>query len=294
MTRVSVVMPVYNAASTVARALESVLAQSRPADEIIVVDDGSTDGSGDVVRGSGGSRVTLVRQENLGASSARNTGIARATGDVVALLDADDSWDETKLARQCPVFERHPEVVATASNWRRHDGGRVLTGIPLPAHHLGRAVRATGDDLLRFAFSMTSSTVAVRREAFTRHRFDEGLVTAEDRDMWIRLVADGPVWFDEAVLTTIVFRNDSLSSSDVDRDCACMIEVLGRYAGVASRRETRRWEARTYARWAGVHLAAGRAGQALPLAHERWRREWRSPQAWWVLAKCWWRAPRQS
>ena len=292
-TRVSVVIPVYNAAPTLSRALLSVLGQTHAPCEIIVVDDGSTDGSADVVRRVAGSRARLIRQENGGAARARNAGIACATGDVVALLDADDWWDHAKLARQVAVLERHPEVVATASNWQFADEGRHPQrpgGLSLAAGEYGCVLRARGEAVLRFAFSITASTIAARREVLQRHPFDASLVTAEDRDVWVRLVAAGPVWFDQAVLTTVEYRDDSLSRADTDRDCACMVEVLDRYADLAGRPAIRRWQARTYARWAGRLLAEGRPLDASVPARERWLREWWKLQAWWVLAKCRWRA----
>ena len=97
--KISVVIPAYNAAAWIRRAVNSVLSQTRPADEIIVVDDGSTDGTGDIVRMYDG-RVRLLQQANAGAAAARNTGILAATGDWIAFLDADDEWLPQKLQRQ--------------------------------------------------------------------------------------------------------------------------------------------------------------------------------------------------
>ncbi|HEX8030338.1 MAG TPA: glycosyltransferase family A protein [Vicinamibacterales bacterium] len=292
MINVSVVIPVYNAAPTVARAIESVLAQTHPAWEIIVVDDGSTDGSADRVMRVAGAAVQLIRQDNGGAARARNVGIARATGDVIALLDADDWWDREKLAQQVTVFERHLDLVATSSNWQWDPAARMAQagGFSLPALERGRALRGSGESLLRYAFSMNASTTAVRRAVLQRHRFDDRLTTAEDRDVWIRLVAEGPVLFDPAVLATVAHRPDSLSHQDTDRDCACMIEVLDRYTTLVGPRAIRPWKASTYAKWAGRLLSEGRATDAWPYALERWKREWWKPKAWWLLAKCRWRA----
>jgi hypothetical protein len=148
-------------------------------------------------------------------------------------------------------------------------------------------VRARHDNLLAIAFSMTSSTVVARREVLLRQRFDEGLITAEDRDLWIRLAASGRLWFDTAVLTTVARRGDSLSSRDIDLDCKNMLEVIRRRPTLIGARERRRWEARTYARWAARLLGTGRASEALPRAVERVRRDYANPRAWWMLAKCW-------
>lgn len=105
--RVSVIVPVFNAEAYVAEALESVGAQTLQPHEVIVVDDGSTDGSAAVAERHG---VTLLRKENTGVADARNLAIERSTGDFVALLDADDVWLETKLSEQVQALREHPEA----------------------------------------------------------------------------------------------------------------------------------------------------------------------------------------
>jgi len=117
--RVSCIIPVYNGAEHLAEAVTSILTQSYPALEIVIVDDGSTDGT-PLVAGSFGERVRYVRQGNAGPAVARNTGLAEARGELVAFLDADDRWHETKLARQAAVLEAQPEldyVVALVQNF---------------------------------------------------------------------------------------------------------------------------------------------------------------------------------
>lgn len=106
---VSCIIPVYNGERFLAEGIESLLAQTRPPDEIIVVDDGSTDGSADVAR-SFGDRVRYVHQENAGPAAARNRGIREATGDFISFLDADDLWEPTKLERQLRRFDERPEL----------------------------------------------------------------------------------------------------------------------------------------------------------------------------------------
>lgn len=104
----SVVMPVYNAAPYIGAALDSILAQTLPVTEIIVVDDGSSDGSADVAATRPG--VTVIRQPNRGAATALNRGVEAATGEYLTFLDADDLWSETKLARQFSVLTSPPPV----------------------------------------------------------------------------------------------------------------------------------------------------------------------------------------
>ncbi len=107
--RISVVIPSYNSAKVLPDAIESVLAQTRPADEIIIADDGSEDDTADVCEAFGDD-VRYVRRENGGASSARNTGIEAATGDWLAFLDADDLWDPEKLEWQLAALAQNPEA----------------------------------------------------------------------------------------------------------------------------------------------------------------------------------------
>ena len=106
--QVTAVIPTYNRRHTLARAIDSVLQQSDPVDELIVVDDGSTDGTADFVRQTYPS-VQLIRQDNRGVSGARNTGIRAARGTWIALLDSDDSWLPDKMASIRAAFAQQPQ-----------------------------------------------------------------------------------------------------------------------------------------------------------------------------------------
>jgi glycosyltransferase involved in cell wall biosynthesis len=106
---VSCIVPVYNGERFLAEALESILRQTRPPDEIIVVDDGSTDGTGRIANALG-APVRCVRQENAGPAAARNLGIRLAGGDFLAFLDADDLWLPRKLECQLARFQDRPEL----------------------------------------------------------------------------------------------------------------------------------------------------------------------------------------
>jgi glycosyltransferase involved in cell wall biosynthesis len=113
--KISAVIPAYNCEAHIARAIDSVLNQTHPADEIIIVDDGSSDDTVQAVR-SYGDKVTLIQQENAGASAARNTGIEAATGNWIAFLDADDEWLPDMLQRQTDILTQHPHLVWTTGN----------------------------------------------------------------------------------------------------------------------------------------------------------------------------------
>src|SRR5215472_10802511 len=107
MAAVSVVIPVFNEAGVVRRAIGSVLTQELAPLEIIVVDDGSTDATPSVL-GTFGDRIRVLRQANAGAAAARNTGAAAASGEYLAFLDADDEWHPAMLSRTAGLLERNP------------------------------------------------------------------------------------------------------------------------------------------------------------------------------------------
>lgn len=125
---VSVVIPLFNKRDTIRRALKSILSQTFRDFEIIVVDDGSRDGSAEVVTEFGDSRIVLHAQENSGPGVARNAGLARAQGEFITFLDADDEWDPAFLATALECLLRHPECGVFTAGYRVCMGGRSFRG----------------------------------------------------------------------------------------------------------------------------------------------------------------------
>lgn len=127
--KISVVIPCDNGERYVGEAIQSILRQSRPPDEVLVVDDGSTDASAKVA-GAFGSLVRVLSQDNRGESVARNRGIDESTGDWIAFCDADDLWAPTKLAEQLAVVESDTVAVSTRTlDWQRSSADRRSTGV---------------------------------------------------------------------------------------------------------------------------------------------------------------------
>jgi len=185
---VSVIIPTVNRRKQVLQAVASVTAQTRPADEIIVVDDGSTDGSAEAVRQAFPS-VRLIRQENRGVSAARNTGIQSAAGDWLAFLDSDDRWQPEKLARHLAFAAAHPEyrVSQTDEVWIRN--GRFVNPKRIHEKMSGRFFRQA----LRLCL-VSPSAVMIHRDVFRDHGwFDETLPACEDYDLWLRVLAVEPI-----------------------------------------------------------------------------------------------------
>lgn len=287
-TTISVIIPAYQSAKTIGRALDSLLGQTRPPDEILIVNDGSTDRLVTALKPYRG-RVTLISKPNGGAASARNLGLERASGDLIAFLDADDTWEPEKLERQLRILAEHPEVGLVAGRFYEQEPGRprVVAQHEEP-DYMGRALAADGAEIMEIATRVWTSTVLVRRAALGPHRFVSGLEPAEDRDLWFRVIAENPVYLSTDLLATQVLTPGSLSRSSLDVDCGNMLRVVRRHAGELGARGLRAWEAQCYRRWAGNHLAQGRPRESLAPAWSRLRLEPFSAEAWWVVLKAIW------
>jgi glycosyltransferase involved in cell wall biosynthesis len=282
---VSVVIPAYRAAGFIDRPLDSLLGQTRPPAEILVVDDGSPDDLAAAVRPYR-DRVTLIRKSNGGAASARNLGVDRARGEFVAFLDADDYWAPQKLERQLGLFAAHPELGLVCGRWFTQVPGEPAVAPPATDDaDFDRVLRATGPAAFRVAMKMWTSMILVRRSVVGRNRFVSGLEPAEDRDLWVRLVADAPVYLGSEPLATYVQEPGSLCRTNVDRDYGNMLRVVRRHQDLLGQRETRRWEVETLRKWAARYLGNGQPAAALRPAWLRLLRNPRSLEGWWVLLK---------
>ncbi len=189
---VSVIIPAFNSAATIRRAIDSVLAQTRPADQIIVVDDGSTDGTAVLVSEFGG-RIDYFWQPNAGVGAARNFGIREAKNRWIAFLDADDEWLPERLQRQFEMLRAHPDLVWITGNYLRRDS----QGTNSPAFR--RADQSLRSETTSFfaAFLQNrwgcTDTMLIRREVFERvGEFACQLRFTEDLDMWFRIAFEDP------------------------------------------------------------------------------------------------------
>lgn len=187
MPKVSIVIPAYNAIAYLPETVESVLKQTFTNFELLIIDDGSSDQTVEWASQITDQRVKLISQKNQGLSGARNTGIAHAQGDYVALLDADDIWEPTKLEKQVPYLEGDPAV------------GLVDTWTVL-ADEQGKSTgqvfgsRTEGDVWKRLVEFKTvcccGSSSLIRRSCFeTVGVFNRDLRFLEDLDMFIRIAA---------------------------------------------------------------------------------------------------------
>lgn len=283
--RVSVLVPAYRCAGMIGRAIDSILAQTRPPEEIIVIDDGSPDDIAGALAPYG-QRVHLLRKDNGGASSARNAGIRACTGELVALLDADDFWHPDKLATQLALFRKHPELGLVASRYIILSPDGTTEHYPyLDAAPWDRVLRPTGPTVFDLSMLIWTSSVVIRREVLGEERFDEQMRIAEDRDLWVRLVRCSPIYLQSEPMATLVERQGSLSRSDIDLDCQCMLQLIQRYGDLLRPAGVRRWRARVHRRWAADYLGLGRPRRAIRPATCRLINQPLSAEGWWILGK---------
>jgi len=171
---ISVIIPVYNGEAFLNEAITSVLGQQWRSLEIIVVDDGSTDATPDIAAGFG-SMVRYVRQSNAGPGSARNRGLALASGNIIAFVDADDMWTETKLQSQLPYLVDNPQTEIVLGYSQRIACSRLEQGRPV-YERVGPSV-----------FYLSLGSALIRRSAFEKVGFfDETLVMGEEVDWYLR------------------------------------------------------------------------------------------------------------
>lgn len=223
---VSVVIPAYNSETTLLRALDSVAAQTLRPDQVLVVDDASSDSTGLVATGYRGLPVNVISlQSNVGASGARNRGVREASSDLIAFLDADDEWLPTKLEKQVQLILANQN--STFCSCRSHlisPGGKDKGDI-----YRGQEV-TTGPDawkaLLQDNFVTTPSVLVWRRHLLALGGFDETLKIAEDQDMWIRLAERGGLSYVPETLVHVHERRSSLSAGSFNDQMAHTLPMV--------------------------------------------------------------------
>jgi GT2 family glycosyltransferase len=186
---VSVIIPTFNRAWSLKTAIDSVLAQTHDQIEIIVIDDGSTDTTPDLLAGYG-HQIQVLTQKNSGVSAARNLGIHKSHGRFIALLDSDDAWAKEKISCQIDFFKQNPEalVCQTEEIWIRK-GRRVN---PRVKHQKPSGM--IFEPSLHLCL-VSPSAVMIRKKLFDSVGvFNENFPVCEDYDLWLRIAADTPIF----------------------------------------------------------------------------------------------------
>lgn len=188
MMTIAAVIPCYNQAHYLGEAIESVLAQTRPADEIIVVNDGSTDETA-AVAARYSPVVRYIWQENRGLAGARNSGMEAASSEWIGLLDSDDRWLPDRLLLQCAVLEGETGTCLVHGSYHRIDADGAFVDVKL--HEQDAMMDA--HSILTYNPIAVCTTLFPRKHALDLGGFDTNTCACEDRDMWIRLAARLPI-----------------------------------------------------------------------------------------------------
>jgi hypothetical protein len=195
---ISVVIPLFNKGRSVGRAVEAILAQTHTDWELIVVDDGSTDGSAQVVAGYKDPRIRIIAQSNSGVSAARNTGLAAARSKLVAFLDADDFWDPDHLSDLAQAATLLPDCAFWSSAYRFVDDNGWVSECRLPKSRTGRIVRIEDyfAQATKYDNPVHSSAVMVDKDVLTRlGGFPVGVKLGEDLITWAKLACAGSLGY---------------------------------------------------------------------------------------------------
>ena len=205
---ISVILPAYNREGTILRAVQSVLGQTYSDIELIVVDDGSTDGTGDIVTSIQDPRMKLLRTvTNQGACAARNLGVAAARGDWVAFQDSDDAWYPGKLERQLQAASTWGADVVFSAMRLVQENGKPAGVVPEPSFPPGIC---TYEKFLERSRASTQ-TIMGRRDCFLSEPFDEAMPRMQDWDIILRLARRYKICYAGEVLVDTYLQSDSLT-----------------------------------------------------------------------------------
>jgi len=273
---VSVVIPTYNRAPTVVDAIRSVLAQRFGDLELMVVDDGSTDDTAARVAAIADPRLRYVRGRHAGVSAARNLGVSRTTGELVAFLDSDDLWHADKLACETAFLARHPEVDAVFTDLEKRHGDRVYPSFMRQTAVFSRRLHdaAYPDGLVLEPGEMRlclleevpikPSALTVRRRVFERvGGFDETWSSSEDWEFLLRLARTHRFAYLDRPLAVLFISPDSLHIVDQSRGEAAMLRLLaqeqsGLDGDIVAQAAVRRGLVRRTLHFAWHHIDHGR------------------------------------
>ena len=210
---VSVIIPTYNRNVYICDAIDSVLTQTYKNIEVVVVDDGSTDNTRDILFRYG-SKINCIFQENAGPSAARNNGIRQSNGELIAFLDSDDVWLPEKLYHQVKLIEQSQNIGLVGCGFYKINTSGEITSDPIIQREYNDQKKFFVELLIRNIISGGTSGSLIRRKCFDKvGLFSEDLWVGEDHDLWIRIAKHYDVKFVEKSLLKIRFHNQHLHSN---------------------------------------------------------------------------------
>jgi len=210
---ISTIIPTYNRAKLLKRALDSVLSQDWPNQEVIVVDDGSTDNTAEVLAAYG-DRIKLVKQENAGPSAARNVGIEMARGEWIAFMDSDDEWLPNKLTMQMRYALKHPRYAMIYCDMSEVVDGQLVYQSYLKNGNYSHVGQGQIYKNLLHEYFIFTPTVLVKKEVFLDvGYFDTSMRLAEDRELWLRIAYRWQIGFLDHVLVLRHRHSENLTAN---------------------------------------------------------------------------------
>lgn len=283
---ISVIIPTYNSARFLPEAVESVLSQTFLPQDVIVVDDGSTDSTEDVLKPFR-RRIHYIRQENQGPAVARNRGIAEAKGDFIAFLDADDVWLPEKLEKQVKVLTERPRIGLVHSHYDHLDmaGGRRL--IPCSGDVQG----FFGDCYLQFfrTCGVQIATVLLRKECLMKvGGFDERIrrASCEDWDLWFRIARHFELAFIDSPLALYRVHPTNASKNHLtmlEAELYVIRKALANDPGLQARIGRREVHARLFEIYFSIgylYHDMSKSTEARSFLSAALRHHWTDPYAW--------------
>lgn len=275
---VSVIIPTYNRASTLLRAVRSVLNQTCQNLEVIIVDDGSTDNTVGVVEDIGCDKVRYVKHNvNKGGAAARNTGIGLARGEYIAFQDSDDEWQPEKLQKQVDLIIDNPELSVVYCGLIRFDNFRVQY---LPSRSQANISANLASELLRENF-ISTQTLLVRKEVFERVGiFDEDLPRFQDWELMIRISQEFDIGLVDEPLVLAHLSQDSLTLKPSSRADA-LEHILAKHNDKFS--DKRALCSRHMATIGHFRCLSGQLGNGRSWLYKAISRKALNPKAWFAL-----------
>lgn len=229
---VSVIIPTYNRKEYICQAVDSILSQTYKFYEVIVVDDGSTDGTGDLLHKRYGKRIKYFYQSNQGEAAARNYAISQSSGQYIALLDSDDVWLPTKLAQQAQFFENHPNTGLVSCHALAINAlGEQIKQTPI---YSDLAPEIIPLDQLLLNSPLYCSTVMIRKDCLDNvGLFHEEIRYGEDRDLFLRVAAQYPVGFINEALVKLRSHQNAQSRliippQEIERRVSDRLSIIAR------------------------------------------------------------------
>ncbi len=301
LPKISVVIPCFNAERYITATIRSAMAQDWPDMEIVVVDDGSSDRSVELVR-QNFPQVRMIQQPNQGVAAARNTGIAHATADWIAFLDADDIWLPGKLHAQWAqlIDDKNTRMSYTAWRvWTSNDpapSGEYLDSLQHQANDTARWTGPTGwvyPQLLIDCVVWTSTVLAHRSVFAEVGQFDPSLRIGEDYDLWLRASRVTKILRVSAPFALYRIHAESITKSVPEKNFRAQVvgNAIARWGyaapdgSTARKADVNRALAKSWSDYAGSHIARGNTRQALQAGFASLRADLWHTSAWKVLLK---------